>query len=159
MDIALEVTSKYKPWESGQVVVGLSRTKSCKQITIVTDMSKRQVVTALWGCLCKITQWTAMVEEVVGKLSVSATSSTIGIEEQMCMNMIDKFPLRVCDYSLPISNTGYVYMMVSLVCHEEIYIGQTGRNLPVRLSEHNSGKDAVWNSNQQSFTLGCSCIH
>lgn len=32
MDVALEITVAHSPWESGQVVVALSRTKFCNQI-------------------------------------------------------------------------------------------------------------------------------
>jgi predicted GIY-YIG superfamily endonuclease len=138
MDVALEVTNKHKPWESGQIVVGLSRTKSCKQITIVTDMdNKEDVVNALRDCLCKVTQWTAMVDSIIERMAVSARTVPT---ESMCMDMMEHYPFRTCDYALPQSFTGYVYMLMSLACHDEIYIGQTGRNIPVRLSEHNSGK-------------------
>ena len=134
MDVALEVTREYQPWESGQVVVGLSRTKTCKQITIVTDMSKREAVMALWNCLCKCTQWTAMIDRLMNDMAVSAHS-----RGKLCMNMVESYPLRVCDYSLPVSNSGYVYMLISSVCHDEIYVGQTSRNIAVRLKEHNRG--------------------
>jgi len=42
------------------------------------------------------------------------------------------------DHSLPQSNTGYVYFLVSLLCHDEVYVGETGRNIPARLNQHNS---------------------
>ena len=143
MDVALEVTTKHKPWESGQVVVGLSRTKSCKQITIVSDMKdKKDVVDALWDCLIRINQWTALVEQIVDKLAVSPTSPTRMSDEPLCMNMVEFYPFRTSDYSLPQSNTGYVYFLVSTVCHDEVYVGQTGRNIPLRLQEHNSGRGA-----------------
>lgn len=135
MNVALEVTRQHKPWESGQVVVGLSRTKTCKQITIVTDMSKEEAVRALWDCLCRCTQWTAMIDQLMSEMVISAHK-----EKRLCMNMVENYPLRVCDYSLPVSNTGYIYMLISSVSHNEIYIGQTGRNIASRLKEHNMGK-------------------
>lgn len=137
MDVALEVTDVHKPWESGQVVVGLSRTKSCKQITIVTNMEREGVVKALWDCLCKVTQWTAMVDSIIDRMAVCAGTSS---PESCYMDMTQHYPFRTCDYTLPQSFTGYVYLLVSMVCHDEMYVGQTGRNMPVRLSEHNSGK-------------------
>lgn len=141
MNVALEVTVDHSPWESGQVVVGLSRTKSCDQITIVSDhKSKYDTVKAMWDCLCSITQWTAMIESLVEKLSVTESSIGGGNCQSICMNMVENFPLRVCDYRLPLSNTGYVYMLLSSVCHTEVYIGQTGRNIQTRLAEHNSGR-------------------
>ena len=143
MDVALEVTTNHKPWESGQVVVGLSRTKSCKQITIVSDMKdKKDVVDALWECLIRINQWTALVEQIIYKLAVSPTSPNRMSDEPLCMNMVEYYPFRTSDYTLPQSNTGYVYFLVSTVCHDEVYVGQTGRNIPRRLQEHNSGRGA-----------------
>lgn len=144
MDVALEITVAHSPWESGQVVVALSRTKFCNQITIVSDYTtKRDTVLAMWKCLCKVTQWTAMIENLIDKLSVTARGTGGDNSQSMCINMVEHFPMRVCDYSLPLSNTGYVYMLLSSVCHTEVYIGQTGRNIAVRLAEHNSGKGAV----------------
>ena len=61
------------------------------------------------------------------------------------MNMVEIYPFETSDYSLPQSDTGYVYLLVSLVCHDEIYIGSTGQNIHVRLNEHNSGKGAHGN--------------
>ena len=60
---SIRETTKHKPWESGQVVVALSRTKTSKQITIVSGMKNRKdIVDALWEYLVRINQWTAMVE-------------------------------------------------------------------------------------------------
>ena len=102
MDVALEVTTKHKPWESGQVVVRLSRTKICKQITIVSDMKeKKDVVDALWDCLIRINQWTTLVEQIADKLAVSPTSQTRNSAEPLCMNMVEFYPFRPSDYSLP----------------------------------------------------------
>jgi predicted GIY-YIG superfamily endonuclease len=58
------------------------------------------------------------------------------------MNMVEFYPFRTSDFSLPQSNTGYVYFLVSLVSQDEVYVGQTGRNIPVRLNEHNLGRGA-----------------
>ena len=53
-------------------------------------------------------------------------------------NMVEFYPFKMSDHSLPQSNTGYVYFLVSLLCHDEVYVGETGRNIPVRLNQHNS---------------------
>ena len=60
---SIRETIKHKRLEFGQVVVGLSRTKSSKQITIVSDMKNRKdVVNALLESLIRINQWRALVE-------------------------------------------------------------------------------------------------
>ena len=51
-------------------------------------------------------------------------------------------PFRVCDITLPSSETGYVYIIVSTVNLDRSYIGETS-HIGQRLNEHNSRYGSV----------------
>ncbi len=70
-----------------------------------------------------------------------------------------KLELTTCGFSLPTYNTGYVYLLMSLVSQEEIYIGQTGRNILMRLKEHNSGISATETGISAFMPWGGCCLY
>ena len=52
------------------------------------------------------------------------------------------FPFRICDISLPMCNTGYVYMLLSMRNKQYTYIGKTN-SIRRRIREHNTGVGSV----------------
>jgi hypothetical protein len=139
MNVAIECTSKNHPWEPGQVVVGLSRTESCDKIYIVYDDTKLDAIKRLWTTLCITTQWTAMSDDIIDNLSVTAPCNG-GHERATDKNILDigkSFPWRICDYPLPTSG-GVVYMIVSTKNPEYTVVGQSQFGLSRRLGEHQS---------------------
>ena len=124
-------------------MVGLSRTTLCEQITIVTDKGPEWAIKKLYEALCKTTQWTAMVDSIVEKMSVSSKKHSEAQVTQNVLDLTEHYPLRICDYPPPASNTGFVYLLISLPCPDKMYVGQTGRSLRTRLKEHNKGKGSM----------------
>ena len=137
MPVALEVTSRYYPWEPGQVVVGLSRNEAADKICMVTDKTPEWAVGRLWDTLCIATQWTAMTEDIINRLSVSCLSedSTCQIESNV-LNISDTFPWRMRDYQLPNSKVGCIYMIVSTTVPNFVDVGQTGKGVQARVAQH-----------------------
>ncbi len=79
------------------------------------------------------------METIVENLSVKGDGSrgpTGGL-----LDVADVFPWRIRDISLPMSNSGFVYLLISTRCPEQTYVGTT-QNISVRLNEHNSGYGA-----------------
>lgn len=118
----------------------------CGHITIVRgDMRDEDAIERLWLTLCTTTQWTLMTDDIVKKLAVTSPDLALdgGDMNARSINIVEHFPWRVVDFDLPTSCTGYVYMLMSSADADVIYVGQTGRNLPIRLKEHNTGVGAV----------------
>ena len=124
------------------MVVALSRNEHSRFITIVTD-DKEKAMKSLYDTLCIRTQWTALKEAIVERLSVSGNEENrvCGGRRTCSINLPELYPYRVCDITLPTSNSGYVYLLVSTICPEQVYVGQT-INIAVRLQQHNSGYGA-----------------
>jgi hypothetical protein len=49
------------------------------------------------------------------------------------------FPYRICDISIPIDTSGYVYMLISIRKNDFVYIIGKTLDLNKRLRAHNSG--------------------
>ena len=83
-----------------------------------------------------------MVEDIVDNMSISYHSNANRDRSRNVLNLTKTYPLRIADYSPPTSNTGNIYMLLSSKVPEIMYIGQTGRAMNTRLSEHNQGRGA-----------------
>lgn len=129
------------PWERGQVVVDVSRIKHHDYMKIVSDMTKEDLARKLWGILTKVTQWSAMTENILKQLSVSAFDSDEN-QNNIVVNIARECPWRMKSYTLPLSHVGYVYLLMSYKRQDKFYVGQTDRNIPCRLREHNTGRGA-----------------
>lgn len=137
MNVALEVTKNYYPWESGQVVVGLSRNEYAHKLWIVTDKGNDWAIERLWATLCISSQWTALTDDIVNRLSVSGLeNNNTRREERNILNVTDTFPWRPKDYQLPTSRVSCVYMIVSTSVPNFIDVGQTSRGIRERVEEH-----------------------
>lgn len=155
----IQINEKHYPWERGQVihsrytmyrstvlpkanshlhsqvVVELSRNETCDYIVIVgpRDFAIRR----MYQTLCQHTQWTALTERIVENISITVNESREYTPH--FFDMANENPLRASDMSLPNTNSGFVYMLISTICPEQIYVGQTA-NVAVRLNAHNSGR-------------------
>lgn len=109
----------YKMWDKGQLVVILSRTKRASDSIFVGD--KNDTLNALKHLLLSKTQWTDHIEEVLELATINSENNN---REQRILTQ-DEFPYRICDFSLPQCNTGFVYMIVSLRDKQTVYIRKT----------------------------------
>ena len=91
----------------------------------------------LYDTLCKVTQWTALTESILNSISVRVGDTHSGSLFKF-LNIPTTFPYCVCGFTLPNSNSGYVYMLISTKCPEQTYVGTT-INVAVRLNQHKSG--------------------
>lgn len=142
------------PWEKGQVVVGLSRTRLARLMVVVSNMTNTQVALKLWGVLCKVDQWTAMTENIIKQISISPFD-TDEKEKQPVLNVVPDFPWTMSSYTLPLSHVGYVYLLASVRRKDKFYVGQTKRNIPLRLQEHNSGTGANETKSPDEMPWAC----
>ena len=149
-----QVTRKHMPWEKGQVVVGLSRTRTSKNIIIVSDMKSKEVAEKLWKVICKVTQWTAMMESIINQLSISPHSKEKQWEKPV-LNIAQDYPWKMRSYTLPLSYVGYVYLLVSIKRRDKFYVGMTKRNIAERLREHNSGVGSKETKNADDMPWAC----
>ena len=135
--VAIEMTEECCPWEKGQVVVMLSRSPRGDLITIV---GKRDfAIDRMWSILCKSTQWTPLIESILDKLSIEGDGEEIeDVDDKGVLELAELFPYKVCNIELPTSDSGYVYLLMSVAYPERTYVGQC-ENLERRIRNHNSG--------------------
>lgn len=142
------------PWEKGQVVVGFSRTRLARLMMVVSNMQGTEVALRLWEVLCKVNQWTAMTENIIKQISISPFD-TEDKQRSPVLNVVSDFPWTMSSYTLPLSQVGYVYLLASVRRKDKFYVGQTKRNIPVRLREHNSGVGAKETKSPHDMPWAC----
>jgi predicted GIY-YIG superfamily endonuclease len=130
------VTKDSAPWQKAQVVVMLSRTPRANLIYIVGR--KHDAIERLWNVITQRTQWTDYLDGLLNSWSIEGDGIDVPTMNKNFFDMAADFPFKVCDITIPNSNSGYVYLLVSTVCSDRTYTGQT-KNLAVRLVKHNSG--------------------
>ena len=99
------------PWEQGQVVVELSRTRTADRMAVVSDMDHETIARELWLVMSRVTQWTAMIENIINQLSISPFDENTPGNRQI-VNTVEEFPWDLSHYQLPTSKVGYVYLLV-----------------------------------------------
>ncbi len=136
--VAIEVTPKCSPWDKEQCVVMLSRTPEARMIYIAGD--KEFAIEKIWAVLCKRTQWTDYVESILNNWAIDGDGvESQNNDERGVLDLDKTFPWKLCNITLLNNNdSGFVYMLISIVNHDRTYIGQT-ENISVRLVQHNSG--------------------
>jgi predicted GIY-YIG superfamily endonuclease len=134
--VAIEMTEECCPWEKGQIVVMLSRSPRSDLITIVGTPDF--AIEKMWRILCKSTQWTPLIESILDKLSIDGDDEHILDPEEKVLEYAELYPFKVCDIELPTAESGYVYLLMSVVHPERTYVGQC-KNLHKRIRQHNSG--------------------
>ena len=143
----LQVTSLYSPFDSGQVVVCLSRTKTCSQIYIISDDGIEGAAIRLYETLIRRNQWTGCIEERIANLSISHDNhNSRNNNHTRTLHLVRDFPFKLTHQHIP-KGDGFVYMLCSHKDPSYIYIGQTKRKLRERLNEHNSGKGSKTTKN------------
>lgn len=75
-------------------------------------------------------------------LSINSEGST---PDRYTFSLDSVLPYRICEYQLPTTDTGFVYLIISMKKPTFTYIGQC-KQLTKRLSDHNSGNGAFGTS-------------
>ena len=125
---------QFKLWDSGQLIVILSRTRIMKNTIFVGP--KQETIRGLISLLTKRTQWIDYMDQVVDVISLKeeATPTNSTLDQNY-------FPYRIKDISLPQDQTGAVYFLLSKKDMNFVYIDFTFC-LRTRLISHNQGHDS-----------------
>eukprot|EP00956_Cyclotella_meneghiniana_P042937 scaffold249353_cov82-Cyclotella_meneghiniana.AAC.22 len=100
--VAIEVTKKYSPFDSGQVVVCLSRTKTCSQIYIISDDGIEGAAIRLYETLIRRNQWTGCIEERIANLSVSHDNhNSRNNNHTRSLHLVRDFPFKLNHQHIP----------------------------------------------------------
>lgn len=138
--VAIEVSNDSSPFDRGQVVVMLSRSPRADLIYIVGE--RETALDRLWKTLCKKSCWDNYIEEILSQWSITGDDDgELATNPSACDQMIDiehNYPYKLCNVTLPHSDSGYVYMIVSTVDLDRCYVGET-QNISLRMVKHNSG--------------------
>lgn len=120
----------------------LSRSPTASLINIVGQ--RDDAIERLWNVITHRTQWTEYVDTLLDAWSVEGDGIADERTSKNVFDMASEFPFKVCNITIPNSNSGFVYLLVSTVCSDRTYTGQT-KNLAIRLVRHNSGKFISFN--------------
>ena len=131
--IAAEILEKYAPWESGQIVVVLSRSESPSRTIIVGDQAF--AINKMWELITTGNQWTRYTKHILDVISINGNEAG---PNQCVFDYPQVYPFRQIDGDLPSDTTGYSYCLVSKPNPHRIYIGQT-QCLTQRFLQHQSG--------------------
>ena len=91
MGIAVEITEQYSPWEKGQIVVALSRTRTSKMTFIVGEQSF--AVNKIWELITMANQWTRYTANILEMISLNSSS----IHQQSVFNLPESYPFCLND--------------------------------------------------------------
>ena len=123
--------SPYSIWDPTQVVIMMSRTKLPSQTIFVTD-DMVATATAIYKVLKRTSAFQRYLSDLLHNLCRDGSSShPVHIDNAISI-------YRPRDISLPPQPTGYVYLLVSTVDTDHIYIGSC-RCLITRFNQHNRG--------------------
>ena len=139
--VAIEISrndSSFRLWDCAQAIVTLSRTKLGKNLIFVG--SKNETINALVELIQMKSQWTDYMEEVLSLITIRNENINDNEAENPRHRQLTQshYPFRICDVVLPQCNTGFVYMLLSIVRPTYSYIGET-KCIRSRLEQHNSG--------------------
>ena len=125
--------SDFSIWDKGQLMVILTRTRKAEDTIFVGN--KQETLSALKNILLSKTQWTNFSEHVLSIITINHNRNSLSPIRVMSQN---DFPFRICDISLPTSQTGFVYFLISVKDRSFTYIGET-ICIVQRLQQHNEG--------------------
>ena len=137
-NVAVEISPDSAPWESGQVIVTLSRTR-CARDTIIVGQNIEWEKNKLWNVLCTPTQWTRFEERILALITLNQNGQ---VPQLRSTDYHHIYPFRVRDILIPTETVVYVYIIISKSNTNFNYIGKT-MNISQRLSIHNSAHGAV----------------
>ena len=130
--IAVEISEKYSPWESGQIVVSLSRSETAKMTVIVGE--RKFAINKMWELITTGDQWTRYTKHILNTISVNGDA----VSNRNIFDYPEVYPFRRMDSVVPTDTTGYVYCLSSIPRPCQIYIGQT-QCLSQRYKQHREG--------------------
>ncbi len=106
---AIEMSKSCSPWGKDQIVVMLSRTHTARDTIIVRN--KEFALNRMWDLITVGTQWTRYIEQLLESMSVGGTASSTGGD---VLDILEVYPYRISDKSLPDDDSGFVYFLVSV---------------------------------------------
>ena len=143
LGLAVEITKQYSPWEKGQIVVALSRTKTSSLTIIVGE--RNYAIQKTWELIIIGNQWTQYTANILKMITINMAHHHS--EENSSFDYPSNYPFQLINGNvLPTDNTGYVYCLVSTKYFEKIYIGET-KCISQRLIQHNSGTGSLSTEN------------
>ena len=137
-NVAVEISPVSSPWESGQVIVALSRTRRARD-TIIVGQDINWVKNKLWTVLCTPTQWSRLEERILGLITLNEDGP---VPQLLLTDYHRDYPFRIRDILIPTESVGFVYIIISKSDPNFTYIGQT-QNISQRLDSHNRGHGAI----------------
>ena len=133
LGLAVEISEEYSPWESGQIVVALSRTTSARMTIVVGE--RNYAINKMWELITSYNQWTQYIKHVLDIITINRNQNE---QNQHIFDYPEVYPFRLRDIILPQDTTGFVYFLVSKRNINQVYIGQT-KCISQRLAQHNNG--------------------
>jgi hypothetical protein len=127
--VAVEISPTSATWESGQVIVTLSRTRQACG-TIIVGKNINWVKQKLWDVLCTPTQWTRLKQQTLALITINQFGP---VPQLLSTDYHCDYPFRVKDMLIPTDTIGYVYIVISKTNTNFTYIGET-KDISQRLS-------------------------
>jgi hypothetical protein len=100
-------------------VVMLSRTHTARNTIIAGN--KEFALNRMWDLITVGTQWTQYIKQLLERMSVGGTASSTGGD---VLDILEVYPYRISDISLPADDSGFVYFLVSVKDCGSTYVGQ-----------------------------------
>lgn len=120
----------YRLWQKEQVEVLISRTHTTKDLIFVGDPT--ETADNLVELLFKVSPFSVYMRQIVDRMTSDDPSNFI-------LQPLRHLPYNVRNTIIPSqSDSGYVYLLLSLRDYNTTYIGETN-NINRRVSEHNKG--------------------
>lgn len=92
----------------------LSRSPTASLIKIVGQ--RDDAIERLWNVITHRTQWTEYVDTLLDAWYVEGDGLADERTSKNVFDMASEFPFKVCNITIPNSNSGFVYLLVSTVC-------------------------------------------
>jgi hypothetical protein len=124
-----EDDSGFNIWMKEQVIVLISRTQYCQDLTFV-GKNPQETANILCSLLTKTSPMEAYMDHMVNNMTRSG-------EEAHILHPLRHLPYNLHQNIIPLSSTGYVYCIMSMRDRSHTYIGCT-TNLKRRIQQHNT---------------------
>ncbi len=99
----------------------------------------------MWDLITVGTQWTQYIKKLLERMSIGGTAPSTGGD---VLEILEVYPCRISDISLPDNDSGFVYFLVLVKDCGRTYVGQT-KNILRHLKEHNKGWGAMGTAEPQ----------
>ena len=104
LGLAVEISKDYSLWESGQIVVALSRTTSARMTIIVKE--REFASNKMCELITTYNQWTQYTKHVLDMITINSNNNQ---QNTSIFDYPEVNPFRLRDIILPQDTTGFVY--------------------------------------------------